>query len=322
MIDLWPDTFLAADRLAALFLVAALGVAYLALGLLHRSYTVRFTNLPLLETVAPRRPGWRRHLTAAMFLLAASALVVTWAKPADSVAVPRERATLVLAIDTSLSMESNDVSPSRIIAAQQAAIEFVSSLPDQMNVGLVTFNGVAQIRVTPTQDRAPVLQAIESLELGEATAIGEAIFAGIQAVQSSPLADPDGEPIPARIVLMTDGKTTVGRTDADGVTAANDAGIPVWTIAFGTDSGTIFIEDQVQPVPVEEPALREIAAATGGQFFRASSLPELEDVYADIGSSVGFETVEIEVTDRFAGFALLLLGISAALSLAFFQRIP
>ncbi len=330
MSGLWPDAFLAPSRLYGLLAVIALALAYVVGALFRQRYTVRFTNVGLLDTVAPRRPGWRRHAVAATFLLAASAVLVAWARPADEVRVPRERATVVLAIDTSLSMEATDVAPSRIDAAKQAALSFVDDLPEQINVGLVTFDGVARVRVTPTTDRRPVRAAIENLELGPATAIGEAIFAGLDAIETAPLSTPepgaDGtteeEPVPARMIVMTDGKTTVGRPDVDGAQAAVAADVQVSTIAFGTDRGTIVIDGEIQPVPVEESALRLIADQTGGQFFRAESLGELQNVYADIGSSVGFELEEQEVTDRFAGYAVVLLLASAALSLLWFQRIP
>ncbi len=324
----WPDGFLAPDRLWGLFGVLAVGVVYLLTGLARARYTVRFTNLALLDSVAPRRPGWRRHVTAAVFLLAAATILVAWARPADEVLVPKERATVVLAIDTSLSMEATDVAPSRLEAAQEAALSFLDELPSEINLGLVTFDGVARVRVTPTTDRAPVRAAIQTLELGPATAIGEAIFAGLDAIATAPVptvgSGEDGadEPVPARMVVMTDGKTTVGRPDVDGAQAAIDADVAVSTIAFGTERGTIVIDGEIQPVPVEEASLRLVAEQTGGQFFRAESLGELENVYADIGSSVGFDTEEQEVTDRFAGFAVALLLASTALSLLWFQRIP
>jgi Ca-activated chloride channel family protein len=322
MSALWPDAFLAPHRLYGLLGVMALALVYLLLTFQRHSYTVRFTNLPLLETVAPRRPGWRRHVAAATFLLAAAALLVSWARPADQVLVPKERATVVLAIDTSLSMQATDVAPSRIVAAKEAALSFVDGLPEQINVGLVTFDGVARVRVTPTTDRRPVENVIQDLELGPATAIGEAIFAGLDAIETAPLVDADGEPVPATMVVMTDGKTTVGRPDADGAAAAVEAGIPVSTIAFGTAGGTIVIDGEIQPVPVEVTALQEIAETTSGQFFRAESLDQLESVYADIGSSIGFDEEEREVTDRFAGYAVVLLLASTVLSLLWFQRIP
>ena len=322
MSAMWPDDFLTPSRLYGLLVVILLALAYLALSFRRSTYTVKFTNQPLLDTVAPRRPGWRRHIAAGVFLAGLAAMVVAWAQPADEVLVPKERATVVLAIDTSLSMEASDVAPNRLEAAKTAALSFIEGLPEQINVGLVTFDGVARVRVTPTTDRRPVQSAIENLELGPATAIGEAIFAGLDAIESAPIVDVEGEPIPATMVVMTDGKTTVGRPDADGSAAAVEAEIPISTIAFGTDRGTIVIDGEIQPVPVERVALREIAEGTGGQFFEAESLGELESVYADIGSSIGFDTEEREVTDRFVGYAALLLAASTLLSLLWFQRIP
>jgi Ca-activated chloride channel homolog len=321
VIVVWPESFLAPTRLYGLLAVLALAVAYAVLALVRQRYTVRFTNLALLDQVAPRRPGWRRHVVALAFLLAVAASLVAWARPADEVEVPKERATVVLAIDTSLSMEATDVAPSRLEAAKEAGLAFVDQLPPQINLGLVTFDGVARVRVTPTTDRAPVRRAIETLELGPATAIGEAIFAGLDAIESAPAAA-DGEEIPARMVVMTDGKTTVGRPDVDGAEAAVEAGVPVSTIAFGTPTGTILIDGEIQPVPVDEEPLRLIADQTGGQFFSAQSLDQLNQVYEDIGSSVGFDTEEREVTDRFVGYAVVLLLLSAAGSLLWFQRLP
>jgi Ca-activated chloride channel family protein len=320
VIAVWPEGFLAPTRLYALLAVLGLVVAYVLLGLLRRRYTVRFTNLPLLESVAPRRPGWRRHVAAALFLLAIAATVLAWARPADEVLVPKERATVVLAIDTSLSMEATDVAPSRLEAAQQAALAFVDELPPRINLGFVSFDGVARVRVTPTTDREPVRRAIETLELGPATAIGEAIFAGLDAIRTAPV--PEGEEIPGRMIVMTDGKTTVGRPDIDGAEAAAEAGVPVSTIAFGTERGTIVIDGEIQPVPVDHAPLRLIADRTNGQFFSAESLDQLNAVYEDIGSSVGFDTEEREVTDRFVGFGVVLLLLSAAGSLLWSQRVP
>ncbi len=317
MSALWPDAFLSPSRLYALLAVIGVALAYLLFSFQRQRYTVRFTNLPLLDTVAPRRPGWRRHVAAAAFLVGLAALVVAWAQPADQVRVPKERATVVLAIDTSLSMDAADPDPRR-----PRPPRFVDELPEQINVGLVTFDGVARVRVTPTTDRRPVRSAIQNIELGPATAIGEAILAGLDSVESAPIVDAEGEPVPATMVVMTDGKTTVGRPDDAGIAAAVEAEVPVSTIAFGTDRGTIVIDGEIQPVPVEEPALQTIADETGGQFFRAESLGELESVYADIGSSIGFDVEEQEVTDRFVGYAALALGVSTLLSLLFFQRIP
>jgi Ca-activated chloride channel family protein len=315
--------FLASERLWLLPVVAALGLVYAALQRRNKRYEVRFTNLALLDVVAPKRPGWRRHATAVAFLLSAATLVVAFAQPTRDVRVPKQRATVVLALDTSLSMEATDVAPSRIEAAQQAADAFLDVVPEFMNVGLVTFDGVARLRVTPTTDRAAVRSAIENIELNASTAIGEAIYASLDAVAAAPLGE-DGEPAPASIVLMSDGKTTIGRPNEDAAAAAEEAGVPVATIAFGTPFGEIRVENDPAPVPVpvEPEPLRTIARQTGGTFFEADSLEGLEDVYTDIGTSIGFDVEKREVSAWFVGVGLALLLLTATLSLLWFARLP
>lgn len=315
--------FAAPGALWALLGVLVLALAYVLVQLRRPKYEVRFTNVALLDVVAPNRPSWRRHLTAAVFLLGAGALVVAAARPHVEVQVARERATIVLAIDVSLSMMATDVAPSRLDAAQTAAREFVDELPDEIDVGLVAFDGIARILVPPTSEHASVQSAISGLELGPATAIGEALFASVEAAQMVP-PGADGDAVPARIVLMSDGATTVGRPDEEGAAAATQAGIPVYTISFGTPFGTITLDDAPGPVPVPvapEP-LRAIADTTGGAFFEAETLEGLSQVYTDIGSSIGFATEQEEVTYRAVWAALVLLAIAAALSLAWSPRLP
>ncbi|MDY7101649.1 MAG: VWA domain-containing protein [Actinomycetota bacterium] len=317
-------TLLSPGWLVLLVPVAALAAGY-AVMQLRRSkvYAVRFTNMALLDSIAPQRPAWRRHVPAALFLLAAVALVVAAARPARDVEVPKERATVVLAIDTSLSMMATDVEPSRIDAAKEAAIDFLDDLPPKINVGLVSFNGIAYVNVAPTTDRVLVANAIADLELGESTAIGDAIFAGLEAIQSVPVED--GEEIaPARIVLMSDGETTVGRPDAMATAAANDVSVPVSTIAFGTADGEITIEGEVAPipVPVNSVALRAIAETTSGSFFTADTADELSRVYADIGSAIGYDVESREITGWFIGIALVSMLAAGGFSLLWFSRLP
>ena len=302
--------------------VAALAATYVVLQWRRRRYAVRFTNMALLDAVAPRRPGWRRHVTAAVFLAGVAALVVAMARPARTEQVPRERATVVMALDTSLSMEATDVEPTRMEAAKQAASVFLDQLPPTINVGLVSFDGFARVVVPPTTDRDLVERAINGLNLGEGTAIGEAIFASLDALDQVPQAADEDEPVPGRIVLMSDGETTFGRPDSEAAAAAEDAGVPVSTIAFGTADGFIEIENTPVNVPVNEEALNEIAESTGGSFFTAASEEELAAVYEDIGTSVGYETEEREITRWFVGAALIALLLGAVLSLAWFARLP
>ena len=183
--------------------------------------------------------------------------------------------------------------------------------------------------VTPTQDRLPVVTAIGNLQLAESTAIGEAIFTSLEALRNV-APDQNGDLPPARIVLLSDGETTVGRPDELAIAAAREAAIPVSTIAFGTPGGTIIYDDpdtnqieaEVIPVPVGEDNLRRIAEDTDGAFFTAATMEELEAVYNDIGSAVGYELVNKEISDWFVAAGLALLTMTAAASLIWFQRLP
>lgn len=310
-------------RLLLLLVVVGLAVLYVAFQRRRSAYAVRFTNLELLESVAPKRPGWRRHLTAVVQLLALATLVVAFAGPAHDVKVPRERATVMLAIDTSLSMEATDVRPDRISAAKAAATSFLDDVPDAVNVGLVSFDGQARLHVAPTTDRRAVADAIASLELGEGTAIGSAIDTSLDALGTVPPA-PDGAAVPAAIVVMSDGTTTMGVANEDAAARAVEEGVPVSTIAFGTDDGTVVIGEtnEVVRVPVDPEALAAIADATGGTAYEAATQGQLTDVYATIGSSVGYDTVDEDITEWFVAGALVGFLAAAGLALAWTNRIP
>ncbi len=314
-------TFLAANRLWLLLAVAALVVGYVVSQFRSQKYAVRFSNLSLLASVAPKRPGWRRHLPAVAFALALATFVLAFAQPTRNTRVPREQATVVMAVDVSLSMQATDVEPTRLQAAKVAAASFVDLVPSKLNVGLVAFSGTAQVLVPPTTDHTLLKRNIANLQLGPATAIGEAIYAALGAVASVP-AQPGQKPPPARIVLMSDGATTVGRPNAGAARAASGAHTPVSTIAFGTETGTVTVEGNPVRVPVNKDALRTIADQTGGSFFEASSAKELKKVYADIGSSVGYRTERKEATAFFVGLGLVFALVAAATSLVWFSRLP
>lgn len=315
-------SFLAAPRLWLLLGVAALAVAYVVVQRRRRPAAVRFTNLALLDVVAPKRPGWRRHLPAAAFALALSSLVVAFARPARDERVPRERATVMMAIDVSVSMEATDVTPNRLAAAQAAAHSFVDQFPEQVNLGLVSFAGTARLLVPPSTDHEAVRLAINNLRLEQRTAIGEAVFLALDAIASLP-AVPGEDPVPARIVLMSDGETTAGRPNDEAATAAQEAGVPVTTIAFGTDEGVVQAPSGATvPVPVNEGALEEVAVATGGSFFTAASGEELRDAYVGLGSSLGYVTEEREISPFFVGLGLAFAMAAAVGSLVWSSRLP
>ena len=287
----------------------------------RRQYAMRFTNVDLLRTLAPRGLGWRRHAAAGAFLLCLVALGSAMARPSVDKKEPLERATVMLAIDVSLSMESDDVAPTRIEAAQEAAKQFVSELPPTYNLGLVSFAKAANVLVSPTKDRAAVLTAIDGLTLAEATATGEAVFTSLDAIRSVPADGAIGAP-PARIVLLSDGYRTSGRSIEDAAAAAAAANVPVSTIAFGTDTGVVDIRGQMQRVPVDRLSLQQLAQSTKGYFYEAATVGELKKVYEDMGSSIGHRIEPREVTQWYAGVALLFGLCAAALSLLWTSRLP
>jgi Ca-activated chloride channel family protein len=314
-------SFLEPIRLWLLLGVLALLVAYVVLQRRRPTYAVRFTELDLLASLVPRSAAWRRHVPAGLLLLSLIALVTAFARPETNVEVPRERATVVVALDTSISMEAKDVSPDRISAARESAAAFVAGLPEAFNVGLVSFSGSASVVVPATQDHDLVVQAVRTLQLGPSTAIGEAVFASLEAIRAVP-GEPGQPPPPARIVLLSDGTNTVGREVSEAAAAAAEAGVPVSTIAYGTPDGVVEVQGELIPVPVDGPALERLAVDTGGSSFSAASGEELSAVYEDIGSQVGTSTERREVTAAVTGVALA-LGLGAAVaSLVWGARLP
>ncbi|MCH7230026.1 VWA domain-containing protein [Glycomyces sp. L485] len=307
--------------LLALIPVAALAGVYVWAQYARQRTAVRFANTALLAKLVPRLPGWRRHVPAGIMVIALAVLVGGMTRPAVDVEEPQERATVVLAIDVSLSMMATDVDPTRIDAAKSAAVDFVQELPEQYNVGLVSFAGYASVVVPPTKDRAQLTTAIQGLNLAEATATGDAVFASLQAVQQV-LADGSGELAPARVLLLSDGYRTAGRGVGEAAEAAAAAEVPVSTVAFGTDEGVIELEEQLVSVPVDREALAGLADETGGRYYEAASVEELREVYEDMGSSLGYRTIARDIGQWFIGTALILLFTAAGLSLAWTSRVP
>src|SRR5690349_17548848 len=201
-------TWLSPERLWLLLGVVALAVAYVVAQRRRSRYAVRFTNLKLLDRVAPKRPGWRRHLPAGAFLAMLGLLVVGFAQPQAEVRVPRERATVLVAVDVSRSMLAADVAPDRLSAAKEAARVFVEDLPEQFNVGLVGFAGQASVFVPPGTDRNQLGSGIDRLADGSAgqagTAIGDAIASALEQIRSVDSAAEQDVP-PARVIVLSDG---------------------------------------------------------------------------------------------------------------------
>ena len=312
-----------------LILVAAVVVGYILSQRARRKRTMRFANLELLEKVAPKSQGWIRHLPAVLVVLSLLVLTVALAGPTAEQKVPRNRATVMLVIDVSLSMEATDVVPTRLKAAQEAATSFAQNMTPGINLGLISFAGTATVLVNPTTDRQGVAKAIDNLKLAQSTATGEGIFAALQSIESfsAVVGGADGPP-PARIVLMSDGKQTVpedlyaprgGYTAAQ---AAKQAGVPISSISFGTTHGTVDIEGKPQSVSVDDESLQEIARLSGGEFYKAASAEELKRVYADLGEQIGYEIKDADASKPWLIAGTLILMIGAAASLFIGQRLP
>jgi Ca-activated chloride channel family protein len=320
--------FLAPARLGLLALPIALAVAYLVVAARRRRYALRFTTLDLLDEVAPDRPGWRRHVTAIGLLAAIAVAALGFARPVVAGETTETQQLVVLAIDTSLSMEAEDVAPSRTDAATEAAGAFLDTVPEGVAVGVVGFDGRARLLISPTTRLDAVRRTIDrDHDLGEGTAIGEAVFLALDAIDDAAVRAENeeskaGKPV-GTVVLLSDGETTSGRPNDEAASEARARNVPVHTIAFGTDAG--FIEDPLggrTPVPVNEQALEQLAHQTDGRSLAAVTADELNQVYEDLGRSVQVQEVRTEVTDWFVGAALLILTLAGLASLAWFGRLP
>jgi Ca-activated chloride channel family protein len=282
----------------------------------------------LLDEIAPDRPGWRRHITAIGLLVAIVVATLAFARPVVAGETTEAQQLVVLALDTSISMEADDVAPSRTEAARAAAGAFLDTVPEGVAVGVVGFDGRARLLISPTTRLEAVRRTIDRADdLGEGTAIGEAVFLALDAIDDAVVRvendeSQNGKPV-GMIVLLSDGDTTAGRSNDEAASEARDRGVPVHTIAFGTDAG--FIEDPLGgkiPVPVNQQALEQLAHQTDGRSLTAVSAAQLSQVYEDLGRSVRVEVTRTEVTDWFVGAALVILSLAGLASLAWFGRLP
>jgi Ca-activated chloride channel homolog len=309
-------TFLDPERLWLAVAMVTVAVAYVVLQRRRTRYAARYAAPAMLGKLTLERPGWRRHLAAAAFLLVLALLITAFARPGANARVPRDRATIIIAMDTSGSMVADDVKPDRFTAARRAAEAFVGQLPARFNVGLVSFNESASVVVPPTTDHEAIVAGLDNLHLRPKTAIGEAVFASLGAIANL---DPQAaeDPPPAHIVLLSDGDSTTGRPVEEAAQAAVDAHVPVSTIAYGTPNGTL----HGKPVPADTNLLRQLAETTKGKFYQAASGEELRGVYADVGSSIGFRTERKDMSVWFVGLALVAALAVAVPSLLWFARL-
>ena len=311
-------------------------------------YAIRFTNLDVLAGVMGGRL-WRRYIPLVLFLLALAALCVGVARPQRTTLVPRDRATVILVVDVSRSMEAKDVKPTRIGAAQQALRTFLKHVPSRLQIGLIAFAGEPAVAVPPTADHQLVREALDTIRWFPSfggTAIGdalaEAVRLGQQAVsgQSGNLASVTaaGPVVPkglVSILFLSDGAQTRGELEPlQGAERARTAGIPVYTIALGTPNGTLDFgfrppsggfpggPGRRVPVPPDPTTLRAIADRTGGQFFAARTSESLQSAYKKLGSRLGRKPGRSEITYAFLLGAAALLVAAGVLSSLWSPRLP
>jgi Ca-activated chloride channel family protein len=287
----------------------------------RRRYPVRFPALATLAAIAPRESQWRRHAPFALLMLALVALTVSLARPQRTVAVPVERASVVLVTDVSRSMSATDVSPTRLEAARRAAKNFIGNVPKELRVGLVAFSDGAQALQSPTTDRNVLAESLDTLQPLSGTATGAGLRTALDALKINGEAATAHRP-PAALVLLSDGSATDGSAADEVAAEAKRLRVPIYTVALGTADGTITLQGQVLRVPPDPEALKRIAQESGGQAFSASDSDQLNAVYDRLGSQIGTKPQKQEITALFAGFALLLLGGALASSLRFGGRLP
>ena len=301
--------------------LAVVPLALAALVLARRRparYVVRFPATPTLAAILPTQSAWRRRVPPALLALALGALVLALARPEATVAVPVERASVVLVTDTSGSMEATDVAPSRLSAAQAAAERFLDRVPDALQVGLVGYADAPHTVLAPTQDREQVRTALEGLVPDGGTATGEALASALRTLGKRGKDSP-----PAAVVLLSDGATTAGRDPLAVAREARAARVPVFTVALGTTDGMVETPDgRVLPVPPDPEALREIARLSGGRAFTAEDANALDSVYEQLGSRIGTRPERREISAGFAAAGLLLLAGALGTSLRWRGRLP
>ena len=319
----WP---LALVGLIAIPILAGL---YVLAARRRRRGAERFANPALVPNLVSASPGWRRHVAPILALGALALLVVGVARPHVVRDVTRDEATIVLAIDTSRSMAATDVQPTRFAAAKQAALAFLDEVPDNYNVGIVSFSTSADPVLPPTIDREAARTALSELRLGSGTAIGTAITRSVDLAldQADGQAKPQpGERSPAAVLLLSDGAQTAGDIrPGPAAQRARRLGVPVSTVALGTGNAVVEVprpgglKERVVVAP-DVQTLRVIAQATGGSFSEAPSAARLESVYRELGTRLARDRKRVEVTSAFAAGGAVLLLVGSTLSSLWFRR--
>ena len=266
---------------------------------------------------------------AILLVLSLVLFTIAMAGPTNDVRIPRNRAVVMLVIDVSQSMRATDVAPNRMAAAQEAAKQFADELTPGINLGLIEYAGTATVLVSPTTNRDATKTGLDKLQFADRTATGEGIFTALQAIATVGAVIGGGDkPPPARIVLFSDGKETMP-TNPDNpkgaftaARTAKDQGVPISTISFGTAYGFVEINDQRQPVPVDDSTMRKVADLSGGNWYNAGSLAELKSVYASLQEQIGYETIKGDASTGWLRLGALVLALAGLAALLINRRLP
>lgn len=319
---------------------------------LERRRAVRETALAdahLLGYLWTRPVPWRRHLPVALYLVAVAFLTLAMARPIAAIPLPVNRAALILAIDASKSMIGEDIQPSRLKAAQEAALQVLASVPGSTKVGLVVFSDYAQLLVPPTTDRQMLKDAIANIRIQQATGVGSAILEALRALPGrkellgdrlnpqqplqpfapAPVPAPaPGSPAPAdlppaAIIILSDGISNLGVDPTQAAALAKEAKVKIYGVGVGTPNGSVMtVDGQLVLVPFDPTLLQRITQMTGGEYYHISSSQELRRVYKQLGRVIGWERRRTEITSVLAGGAGVFMLGGGMFSLLWFRRVP
>lgn len=341
---IWPF------MLTLLLLIPLLIVVYILLQRRRQKYALRYASLSLVKEAMGRGPGWRRHVPAAIFMLALTAMIIALARPQAETLVPSAEGVIILALDVSGSMTATDLSPNRLEAAKAAARAFVEKQPDTVQVAIVSFSDNAFVVQPPTDDKDALISAINRLNWQRGTAIGRGLVASLEAIaektgkggeinlqdlqnggngSNSGSATPQETPMPpgqyqnAIVVLLTDGENNQWPEPLDIAQIAKDRGIRVYTVGIGSEEGAIVrIQGRAIRTRLDEQTLRSIAEMTDGLYYNAQTESDLVKVYENLSTNLVLKTEKTEITAYVTGIAVLLSLIAGALSLWWFNRLP
>ena len=348
--------FLSPQYLWLLLIVPALAAAYVAVLRRRKKVAIRYADLGLVKQAIGPAQRWRRHVPPTLFLLAIVVTILAVARPSAVVTLPNDSRTIIMAMDVSLSMRAMDVQPNRMEAAQAAAKGFVKELPRDVKAGIVTFAGNAVLVQPPTQDRDELTAAIDRFQMQRHTAIGSGIIVSLATIfpedgleveqamfgggfsrdgprkgslDKAPKAEKkEFKPVPpgsfqsAAIILLTDGRRTIGPDPLDAAKMAADRGVRVFTVGFGSSTGgAVDIDGMSIYMRFDEETLKSVAAITRAEYFHASSAADLKKVYESLNTKLALERKDTEITALFTALAAALAVASAAFSLLWFNRL-